>query len=435
MDRIAFFEDSRWEQFVPLALLRPVFELRCGHFTVRERVLTTLAPADWGVLLRPVLQETYAEEHPAASVNCEAWLRFGPTLCINGRWLGDPRTLAGVDPAHVGVVDDELAWIVVDPDEAVLIDPQQPEEGLLRLAATRRPVPAGGVLLHYPWDLVRHNAAQLTADFALRPQPTSLADPGPQVALLGATRDIRIDPSARLDPFVVVDAREGPVWIAADVRVLPFTRIEGPCCIGRATQLFRAHVRSGTSIGPVCRVGGEIEESIFHGYSNKYHDGFLGHSYVCPWVNLGALSTNSDLKNDYSAVRVPLAGEPIDTGETKIGCFIGDHTKTALASLFNTGSSVGVMTMLLPEGELLPKHIPSFARLWHGRIEELPGGIEPALAVARTAMQRRGASLSPAMERLLREVHRQTAAERERAIARSAARRAPEFPTPATVRS
>ena len=139
-------------------------------------------------------------------------------------------------------------------------------------------------------------------------------------------------------------------------------------------------------------------------------------------MNLGALSTNSDLKNDYSNVKVPLAGESIDSGSTKVGCFIGDHTKTALCSLFNTGSSIGVMTMLLPGGELLPKHVPSFTRLWHGRVEELPHGIEPSLEVARTATSRRKVELTAAMERLLREVHRQTAGERDMAIQRAVSR-------------
>ena len=157
---------------------------------------------------------------------------------------------------------------------------------------------ASGHWVHYPWDLVRLNGPQLEQDFRTRPHGPSKVTLGSQVAVLGPDEDVYIDASAQIDPFVVIDARSGPVWIEPGVKVQPFTRIEGPAYIGQDAQLFRANVKSGTSIGPVCRVGGEIEESIFHGYSNKYHDGFLGHSYICPWVNLGALSTNSDLKND-----------------------------------------------------------------------------------------------------------------------------------------
>ncbi|MEZ6068565.1 MAG: putative sugar nucleotidyl transferase [Planctomycetaceae bacterium] len=417
--RIALFEDQQVANFSPIALLRPVFELRCGHFTARERIEQTLPIQEWGGLIRPWLEETYRALHPDARINDEAWLAQRPTLLVNGRWLGDPRTLTHVDAGRVGIVDEQVAWIVVSPDEAVLIDANAPSDGIEQLARTRKPIDAGGRLVAHPWDLVHHNGRQLTTDYQLRSRAQHPVGSTPQFAIQGSLQDVHIDLTAEIDPYVVIDVRRGPVWIDGGVRLLPFTRIEGPCFIGRETQVFRAHVREGTSIGPVCRVGGEIEESILHGFANKYHDGFLGHSYVCPWVNLGALTSNSDLKNDYSHVSVPVAGASVDTGSTKVGCFIGDHTKTALGTLFNTGSSIGVMTMLLPGGELLPKHVPSFSRLWHGELQPLPEGIGPSVEIARTAMARRNRELTPAMERLLQEVCRQTEAERQRAFARA----------------
>ena len=155
------------------------------------------------------------------------------------------------------------------------------------------------------------------------------------------------------------------------MEVHPFTRIEGPCYIGPKCILLGAKCREGMSIGPMCRVGGEVEESIIQGYSNKYHDGFLGHAYVGEWVNLGALTTNSDLKNDYSSVSVVLDGKaPIDTGSTKVGSIIGDHTKTSIGTLLNTGSFVGAMALLLATGKPLPKHIPSFAWFIEGVVSK-----------------------------------------------------------------
>ena len=236
--------------------------------------------------------------------------------------------------------------------------------------------------------------------------------------MIGPADQVHIDATARLDPFVVIDATSGPVWIDRDVRVQAFTRIEGPAYVGPGTQLFRANIREGCSFGPTCRLGGEIEECILQGFVNKYHDGFLGHSYVCPWVNLGALTTNSDLKNDYSDVSVPLQGEKIPTGSTKVGAFIGDHTKTALCSLFNTGSAIGVMSLILPGGELLPKHIPSFTRYWHGRIEPLPDGCESGLKTAKVVMSRRGQQLTPEMERLIRTAYAESHDEIQRALDR-----------------
>jgi UDP-N-acetylglucosamine diphosphorylase/glucosamine-1-phosphate N-acetyltransferase len=420
--RVALFEDQlATENFSPIALLRPVFELLCGQFSARERALRFLPVNDWGAFLRSELVEVYQEENPEAHVNDLDWLRSASTLFLNGRWLADPSVMTTCDPDCAGIIDDCVAWLTLDPEDVSRLTEGAVDRVLMEIARERRRVSASGRLARYPWDLIHHNAAQLRFDFdARRFGASSLSRMAPQFAIVGSPDQVHIASSASIDPFVVIDARMGPVTIDADVSIQAFTRIEGPCYVGRRSQLFRANVREGTTIGPVCRVGGEIEGAILQGYVNKYHDGFLGHSYVCPWVNLGALTTNSDLKNDYSCVKVPVGGQPVDSGELKVGCFIGDHTKTAIGSLFNTGSSVGVMCLVLPDGELLPKHIPSFSRTWHGElIDGLP--VEQGLATARHAMERRNCELTDAQERLLRTLHVQTQTERDRAIERSGA--------------
>lgn len=418
MTRLALFEDSQADQFRPLSLVRPVYELLCGHFTNRERIVRQVQPTIWSAFCRPELEETYREDHPTIRVNDERDLTQGTTLLVNGRYIPKPGELASAKPDEAGVIGDTVAYLTLSAEEGLAFRPEAVEESLAQIVRHRRQVPAAGTLLSYPWDIVHHNGRQLVEDYRWRTKGPKKAAFNSQVAILGEDRDVHVDPTADIDPFVVIDARSGPVYIDAGAKVQAFTRLEGPCYVGPKTQLFRANVREGCSFGPVCRIGGEIEESIVHGYSNKYHDGFLGHSYVGSWVNLGALTTNSDLKNDYSPVSVPLAGEPIDSGSTKVGCFIGDHTKTALCSLFNTGSSIGVMTMLLPGGELMPKHIPSFTRLWHGRLDELPGGIQSGLDAARVAMSRRDRQLTPAMERLLLGLYDETRRERHTAIER-----------------
>lgn len=416
--RVALYEDGSAGDLGPIALLRPVFELVCGRFTLRERLLRAFGAREWSVFVRPYLAETYREEFPQAAVNDDSQLSREPTLLVNGRWLPAPESLAAIRDDEVGVIDDSVAYLTLDPLEASLLCDISWDDALARIARTRRFVPAGGKLIHRPWDLVEHNAVQLAADFQSLRDHHPRTEPPPQVAILGPPENVAIDPTAEVDPFVVIDARHGPVTIDAGAKIQAFTRLEGPCHIGRDSQTFRANVREGTTIGPVCRVGGEIEESILHGHVNKYHDGFLGHSYVCPWVNLGALTTNSDLKNDYSAVRVPLAGEAIDTGSTKVGCFIGDHTKTAIGSLFNTGSSVGIMCLILPGGELLPKHVPSFSRVWHGELVE-PWDLARSLDTAQATMFRRGMQLTPAKERLIRHHFGSTSEERDVALHRS----------------
>jgi UDP-N-acetylglucosamine diphosphorylase / glucose-1-phosphate thymidylyltransferase / UDP-N-acetylgalactosamine diphosphorylase / glucosamine-1-phosphate N-acetyltransferase / galactosamine-1-phosphate N-acetyltransferase len=427
MRRIAFFEDNLAENFRPLSFLRPVFELRCGHFSVRERVQTGLGLTEWGAFVRPQLADVYREEFPQARVNDDSWLRAGSTVLINGRWLGDISTIANLTAGQAVICDGTIVAIAIEREEAdLLVSVSNWNDVLPRLAKHRSIIEARGGLVEYPWHLIEENPDRLSTDFRMRKHGASKANLSSQVSVIGRDEDVYIDPGAQIDPFVVIDARTGPVWIDAGVVLQPFTRLEGPCFVGRDSQLFRANIRGGTSIGAVCRVGGEIEASIIHGYANKYHDGFLGHSYVCPWVNLGALSTNSDLKNDYSAVRVPLWGEALETGSTKVGCFIADHAKAALCSLFNTGTSVGVMGMILPAGELLPKHLPSFTRYWHGQVEEITE-LDSFLETARVAMSRRKCTLTPAMERLVRFVFEQTAEERAAAFDRAATRRESPF--------
>ena len=218
--------------------------------------------------------------------------------------------------------------------------------------------------------------------------------------------------------MVVADTQQGPVVIDEDAVVGAFSRLEGPCYIGPGSQVFGAKIRAGTSLGPQCRVGGEVEASILHGYSNKYHDGFLGHSYVGEWVNLGAGTHNSDLRNDYGEVTVTLHGMPVPTGMSKVGCFLGDHTKTGLGTLLNTGTNVGAFCNLLPAGRFAPKYVPSFTSWWNGSLREA-FTLEQLLATAEIAMQRRGVKLTDAHKALYAGLWKETEGDRRQALRES----------------
>ena len=224
------------------------------------------------------------------------------------------------------IVREDLAKLQADSLDALLASAKQN----LPLADAKLPT------WNYIWDLILANPAQLTEDFraAGRSGIDGEAQVEDPVAIRGSRSDIFVGRGAKIHPMVVLDAEHGPIYIDEDVEIHPFTRIEGPCYIGRNSILLGAKCREGNSIGPLCRIGGEVEESIIQGYSNKYHDGFLGHAYVGQWVNLGALTTNSDLKNDYSEVKITLDGRTqLSTGSTKVGALIGDHAKTSIGTL------------------------------------------------------------------------------------------------------
>ena len=280
---------------------------------------------------------------------------------------------------------------------------------------TFRRFEVGGEWIVRPWDLVARNGAYLERDFAESGAASVSAAHMATLALVGPADRLRIHETARIDPYTVFDTTNGPITLGQNVWVQPFTRVEGPCSIAAGTQLFRANLRGSVTIGPTCRIGGEVEAAIIQGHSNKYHEGFLGHAYVGEWVNLGAITSNSDLRNDYREVHVPLQGDPIPTGQAKVGCFIGDHTRTGMGSMLNTGTSIGVMCNVLPAGILLPKHVPSFSAVLYGQVA--PGfPLKALFETARTVMDRRGKAFDEIEEQLYQTLYDKTRLERERAL-------------------
>ena len=201
--------------------------------------------------------------------------------------------------------------------------------------------------------------------------------------------------------MVVADTTHGPVVIGPNAVVHAFTRLEGPCAIGAGTVIHGAQVRGGTTFGPQCRIGGEIENSIVLGYTNKYHDGFLGHSYVGEWVNLAAGTHTSDLRCDYRPISVPMDGIEVPTGRTKVGAMIGDHVKTGLNVLLNCGTAIGPFAQVLPAAGMPHATFRRIHERGPGGLKEL-ADVDRVLAAAETAMKRRGKGLNPSLEAIYR---------------------------------
>lgn len=414
--RVCFFEDAV-DHFEPLALTRPVFELRCGARTLREKWMRLLAPEDWGVLLRPNLEECYRTAQPTCRVNSLTWLTSGPTLLVNPAWMppDSEAALPGSGGACLGVHKGRVVWAQLETSHLLDLTSYSLTECLARWRLSLPMVEATGKLLEYPWDLVAQNHRELIRDFRTWVTDCGSGWTSAPITLHGPRENVWVDPTARIEPFVHVDTTAGPVILDRETVVTAFTRLEGPCYVGPGTQLMGARVRGGVSFGPQCRIGGEVEASIVHGYTNKYHEGFLGHSYLGEWVNLGAGTHNSDLRNDYGEVTMVLAGRTIQTGLTKVGCFIGDHSKTGLGTLLNTGTNVGAFCNLLPAGRLAPKYAPSFLNWWNGALDE-GFAFEQLMHTARQVMRRRGQDLSEPLERLYRRLYDEGVAERRRVL-------------------
>jgi UDP-N-acetylglucosamine diphosphorylase / glucose-1-phosphate thymidylyltransferase / UDP-N-acetylgalactosamine diphosphorylase / glucosamine-1-phosphate N-acetyltransferase / galactosamine-1-phosphate N-acetyltransferase len=415
---VCLFEDQGVANLEPLTLTRPVFELLCGQTTLGSKQARHFAPCEVGVLIRSNLVDLFRLQCPSMPVNDLDWLRREPIILVNGRWLPPSEIIPPARDPCVGLVEDEVAYVVVPSDDLTYSSANTIADCLETWKQTLPGRAAGGSLIRYPWDLIEHNSEQLILDFQQQSRVgRDSADPARagSFALVGPEDRLLLDPTAQIDPLVVADTERGPVVIDREAVVNAFTRLEGPCYVGPMTRVLGGKIRAGTTVGPNCRIGGEVEASIIHGYSNKYHDGFLGHSYVGEWVNLGAGTYNSDLRNDYGEISVRINGTQVATGLTKVGCFFGDHTKTGLGTLINTGTTVGVFCNLLPSATLLPRHVPSFCTWWNGGLQTNYEWLE-LLETASRMMQRRGCALTEAHAALYRALFDQTALERHRVL-------------------
>lgn len=230
--------------------------------------------------------------------------------------------------------------------------------------------------VQYLWDLIIDLKEDLEHDLKMLGAENRGKVHGSAVIL--SKENVRIEEGAEIEACAVLDARSGPIYIGKNTIVRPQSYLKGPL-----------------SIGPECRIGGEVVHSIIHGYSNKAHYGFIGHSYIGEWVNLGAGTTNSNLKNNYSAVKVLVGGKEVDTGQQFMGCFIGDYAKTGIGTLIATGAVIGVGANVFGGG-VTPKFVPSFSWGAEGKYDW-----DKFIAAASAMRQRRRRDLTgPEIEEL-----------------------------------
>jgi len=385
--------DISWRKFLPITKTRPLADIRAGAFTFVERVGRLFPDSSICVLTRPGIVpvfETKADIATQIPDGTESILLLDSNVVYD---IDFRETVTSAKPGSVFLVDEEPV--------AALLETEKIPENLNGLDYDR--VHVDMLKIRAIWDLVNINGQAIEKDFREHFLPEKKGEIH-KSAVLYNPDDIFIGEYTQIGAGAVLDAREGPIIIQNGSVIAPNVVIAGPCYIGEDCVAVSGWIRTGCSFGPVCRIGGEIESTIFQGYSNKYHEGFIGHSYIGQWVNLGALTTNSDLKNNYSEIRVDFGDGPISTGRIKVGCFIGDHTKTGIGTLINSGTCMGVSVNHYGVG-LAPKYIPDFS--WGTADSYTEYDIEKAIATARIVMSRRGKELLAEEERLLRSIHRQ----------------------------
>lgn len=431
---VIFAERDLPGRFAPLDWLRPAFMLRNGAWTIAERWITLLQPQHVSCVVRPWIGEALTEEtgwstddQIQPSSDDEIWLIVGAVSPVRDdwqeqmendsdssdwRWSKDGSHLIRMSGSSWNKIRSEIrAWLQPGDSSDCPIPLRQDADPCSLFAAQ-------GL-----WDLVHHLDRQLRFDWAVKRAGASetmpVSDKMESTTVVLGRENVCFGRGVSFSPHVMIDATAGPVVLDENVSVESFTHLIGPAHIGTGSVLLGGKFSGGTAIGPGCKIAGEWEQSIAQGFTNKAHAGFFGHGFLGEWVNLGAMTTNSDLKNTYGTVRVARDGEPVDTGLSKVGSFIGDHTKTGIGTLIPTGATMGV-GVNVAGGGLSPKDIPSF--LWLVPGAESEHRIDKMLATSAVVVKRRDAllrsvgrpeHLTDAQCRILRTVFEHTQVQRE----------------------
>lgn len=403
--RLYLFDDAVARDWQPFALTRPIGEILLGAHTFRARAEHLFSVACQGHLTSAHLLGFSEPDAPPV-------IPFDDVGSDQPRVMLSSRALLGwrrpVLPERTAILecDDGVIGAFVAPG-----DPGPSPEWLLQPraedfpAAQGRTVHLDGALLNQVWDVIPANAAQITRDYEATRGRNGLEDAeraGQFQAIAYRSGMLRLGAGVTIEPNVVIDFTNGPVWLDEGATVRAFTRLAGPAFIGARTTLLGGPY-DALSAGPGCKLHGEIEESVVLGYSNKAHDGFLGHALLGRWVNLGAMTTNSDLKNNYGTIRMPTGHGEVDTGLIKLGCLLGDHVKTGIGALLNTGTVVGAGSNLFGT-EMPPKYVPPFS--WGSGSDLTAYDVDRFLAVAAIVMSRRNIHLDEGMAAVLRKAWR-----------------------------
>ena len=264
------------------------------------------------------------------------------------------------------------------------------------------------VIIDAPWKIFANNAAQIGEDFKiLTDNRTSFGVNDKHTIVYGAD-NVFVEEGVDIKA-AVINAEAGPVYIGKNCHIHEGAKIKGPFGILHDSNLnMGAKVRNGSTVGPFCKVGGEVNNSVIFGYSNKGHEGFLGNSVVGEWCNFGADSNNSNLKNNYGSVKLWNYRETAftDTGRIFCGLIMGDHSKCGINTMFNTGTVVGVSANIFGAG--FPKNfVPSFS--WGGAANITTYRLPKALEVAESVLQRRGIALDDQEKKILQYIYEHTA--------------------------
>ncbi len=393
MNLILFDDIKLRQQLLPLTFTRPIAALRCGILTLAEKWQQLLPQATTSYLTEDYLQEKF----PLAAADDNLFVNSA--LCPTAELTKQIEALR-MDEC---LVQEDSILAFRSGRASAQTYPLQPFKAEHKKELTE-PI----VLIQHPWHIFQYNGAQIRADFSLITQGRTSAGINDVHTRTYNEEQIFVEEGVKIRA-AILNAEEGPIYIGKGAQVHEGAIIKGPFALCRESNVNAgAKMRGDTTVGPYCKVGGEVSNAVIMGYSNKGHEGFLGNSVLGEWCNLGADTNNSNLKNNYANVKLwsYARGGFIDTGLQFCGLIMGDHSKCGINTMFNTGTVIGVSTNIFGDG--YPRNfIPSFA--WGGAAGFSTYKFEQAMETTERVLERRKLMLAEADRKILKHIFEQTA--------------------------
>lgn len=420
--QLCLFEDDQVDHLRPLVNTRAAYDLRLGIRTLLETTHAAFGHPPLRLHARSHVAPVMAQEY-GFPVN---HIEDTDVLFVNGRLVAEEdsvlkrlrRAARPNEPGRAFVQGDTLAAAWVPEVSNDLVEAVSSGHPITRTHTDDLPTEEieGAHLIGRLWHVLDALRPALERDYAARIHYNIYERPETNIhenATLVNGKQIYTAPGTTVQPGAVLNAESGPIYIDENATIMEQAVIRGPAYIGPKSQVKVGANLKACVLGRWCKVGGEVHDSIFHSYSNKAHAGFLGHAYIGRWCNLGADTNNSNLRNDYGTISLydPVTGRYESTGRQFVGLFMGDHSKTGINFMFNTGTVIGTFCNLYGVG-LPPRFLPSFS--WgtpsNGFAEYR---LEKALRVAEAVMARRDTAFTEADRDMLTTLFEQTRPDRE----------------------
>ncbi len=407
IENIIIFENKRVEDLYPFNLMHCSWELRTGIYLNFKRVKKLSSINNLYFVGRELQLASFIKrfDFENKSENLKNVLLIDGSISLTREVFNEIKNSISFDENIIFTSNDvEVAYFQKSVDFANLNYSNFDDEIKKGFDEKSKKISLKNVKqTFYLWDTLANVPTMIEEDIKISKIHNLFYSPGFHNVFTTDPNNIYIGNNVKISPSVYLDSTSGPIVIGDNVTIMGLAGIIGPTYIGDNSVIkMGAKIYEKNLIGEWCKVGGEVENTIFQSYSNKQHEGFLGHSYIGEWVNLGADTNNSDLKNTYSNIKMRLPHKTVDTRLLMLGLMCGDHTKSAINTQFNTGTVAGLSAILFESG-FLPTNIPSFA--YGGSNKSKKFAIEDAINTARKMMARRNKVLTDEEISILKYYH------------------------------